>query len=109
MNKGLLYTILGIAGLVLGYFLFFKKKRRKARKARKSSRRSRSTRTKSGARTRKTITGRSNRVSSSAGGTLSKRILKEAKLSTAFKNYNSLTAKQKQLYNLAKGRLKRKK
>ena len=26
MNKGLLYTILGIAGLVLGYFLFFKKK-----------------------------------------------------------------------------------
>jgi|DEB0MinimDraft_4_1074332.scaffolds.fasta_scaffold04096_6 LPXTG-motif cell wall-anchored protein len=109
MNKGLLYTILGIAGLVLGYFLFFKKKRRKTRKVRRSSRRSRSTRTKIGARASKAVAGRSRGVSRSTGGTLSKKILKEAKLSTAFKNYNSLSAKQKQLYNLAKGRLKRKK
>lgn len=108
MNKGLVYGIAAVGGLILVYLIFGKKKTRR----RNYSRRRNRSAARSGRVSRNKAAGRSNSNTSTTrrvGKSLSKKVLKEAGLNANFSNYENLTAKQKQLYNLAKGRLNRKK
>lgn len=94
MNKILPYIAGGIAFIVVLFFVFRKKKRKPAKRRKRKATASRSSSSSPKRKKRSTTTG--------------SRIKKEAGLTTS-KPYAEMNARQKQLFNLAKARLARKK